>query len=593
MAASRRPATTWQLCPGWWSLNKSSALRLGHWRAAYESLLAWKGQVLRAARTGRAALREELGSEGRALADRLHNVSAALSNRVTDIARGVSALGPRELSYLVQERQRLERELAPLTARLLPAVPTWAELRDAVPKHTALVDLFLHRFYEPARWDGPTHVEKGRWTEPHVTAWVTRADSAEPVPIDLGSVAAIGSAIREHLRVQVGDEQEQRDEQEGKESRGTLALRRIEPGPDLRRLVWDPLVPHLVGIGTVIVSPDGVMGTFPYEILREEDGRFLVEDRAFIYLTDPTDLVRMPPERATTGNRLLLVGGVDYGIGAEIERKVEAQEAAQKLAVAAMAAPARESLRRGGWQRLWKSLTHTEEEAAAVRGHHETAFSGATCESLFGPRAVEEQLKLLLPQCSTAHLATHGYFNPEGLPSLEEASRREAERRRDRPLGLEESFVDVARRLEGYSPGLLSGLVCAGVNSDLPEGRDDGYLTAEEVTWLDLSGVDLVVLSACDTGLGRPRSGEGLIGLRRAFLLAGAKTVISSLWSIPDQETSELMELFYGNLWQKGMGKHEALRQAQLEMIRRNRARSDGDARPETWGAFVLDGDWR
>jgi len=107
----------------------------------------------------------------------------------------------------------------------------------------------------------------------------------------------------------------------------------------------------------------------------------------------------------------------------------------------------------------------------------------------------------------------------------------------------------IRKRLLGNHPGLLSGLVCAGVNKPAPEGGDDGLLTAEEVGCLDLSGVDLVVLSACETGLGESRSGEGLIGLRRAFHTAGARTVISALWQVKDRSTSELMQDFYQNLW--------------------------------------------
>ena len=109
---------------------------------------------------------------------------------------------------------------------------------------------------------------------------------------------------------------------------------------------------------------------------------------------------------------------------------------------------------------------------------------------------------------------------------------------------------------------------------------------------LDLSGVDLVVLSACETGLGRPQSGEGLLGLRRAFHMAGADTAISSLWSVKDQSTSELMQSFYANLFFKGMGRHEALRAAQLDMLAQNRM-EHGEALPSTWGAFVLSGEWR
>jgi len=100
------------------------------------------------------------------------------------------------------------------------------------------------------------------------------------------------------------------------------------------------------------------------------------------------------------------------------------------------------------------------------------------------------------------------------------------------------------------------------------------------------------VLSACETALGERRAGEGMIGLRRAFGLAGAKTVVSSLWSVKDRSTSELMQRFYENLWRKRQGRAEALRHAQLELLARNRA-SEHEALPSTWGAFVLSGEWR
>ena len=157
-------------------------------------------------------------------------------------------------------------------------------------------------------------------------------------------------------------------------------------------------------------------------------------------------------------------------------------------------------------------------------------------------------------------------------------------------------------RVTGYNPGLLSGLVCAGANASPGRGspahddgepaRDDGYLTAEEIGWLDLSNAQLVVLSACETGLGESKSGEGLIGLRRAIMGSGARTVISSLWTIPDDSTKVLMKSYYTNLWSNGMGPERALRAAQLSMLKENR-RVNGKPRPSAWGAFVLDGDWR
>jgi hypothetical protein len=160
-------------------------------------------------------------------------------------------------------------------------------------------------------------------------------------------------------------------------------------------------------------------------------------------------------------------------------------------------------------------------------------------------------------------------------------------------------------------PGLLSGLAFAGANTPREPEKDDGILTALEVSALDLSQVDAAVLSACETGLGEVAGGEGLFGLQRAFQVAGARTVVASLWKVPDAATAQLMQRFYTNLWEKKMPKLEALREAQLWMLREagqlqpdgtrglreiseNQPLTEGARLPPYyWAAFVLSGDWR
>jgi CHAT domain-containing protein len=167
-------------------------------------------------------------------------------------------------------------------------------------------------------------------------------------------------------------------------------------------------------------------------------------------------------------------------------------------------------------------------------------------------------------------------------------------------------------------------VVLAGANQPVSAQVDDGILTALEVAELDLAGVEVVTLSACETGLGQTAGGEGLLGLQRAFQVSGARTVVASLWKVPDHATVLLMQRFYDNLWRKKMTRLQALREAQLWMLHEaskqpelvrglaeeaRRSRQE-DSRgidfaeeqipeegkplpPYYWAAFVLAGDWR
>jgi len=127
----------------------------------------------------------------------------------------------------------------------------------------------------------------------------------------------------------------------------------------------------------------------------------------------------------------------------------------------------------------------------------------------------------------------------------------------------------------------------AGANTRVSGDKDDGILTALEVSGLDLYGTKLVVLSACETGVGEAVSGEGVYGLRRALVMAGAETQVMSLWKVDTGRTRELMIAYYKKL-KAGAGRSEALRQTQLEMLAREET-----SHPNLWASFIVSGDWR
>ena len=216
---------------------------------------------------------------------------------------------------------------------------------------------------------------------------------------------------------------------------------------------------------------------------------------------------------------------------------------------------------RAAMDTAWIPLEATKVEARVIAGMHAfTSGEDVPRGILSEERATETRLKEELPRYNFIHIATHGFFNPP--------------------------------ELDNQLPGLSAGLVCANANEEQEEGQDDGLLTAEEVSYLDLHDCYMVVLSACETALGSVQAGEGLQSLRRAFTIAGADSVISSMWKVGDESTAELMKSFYENMWVKKQGRSEALRNAQLSML--NHWRDNGtDGWPSTWGAFVLAGEWR
>jgi CHAT domain-containing protein len=209
---------------------------------------------------------------------------------------------------------------------------------------------------------------------------------------------------------------------------------------------------------------------------------------------------------------------------------------------------------------------------------------GAPLQVLIGRRASERAFKQQGPGQRILHLATHGFFLGGDCTSALQGTRAVG--------GLAPSRGTIERG--GENPLLLSGLALAGANrrsAARPE-EDDGILTAEEVASLNLDGVEWAVLSACDTGLGRVQQGEGVFGLRRAFQVAGARTVIMSLWPVEDQAGRVWMTALYRGRLGQHLDTATAMQQASLTVLRDFRARGR-TTHPFFWAGFVAAGDWR
>ena len=302
-----------------------------------------------------------------------------------------------------------------------------------------------------------------------------------------------------------------------------------------------PLRAHLGSVQMVLLSPDGALNVVPFGALIDEHDQYLLEHFTFIYLSTGRDLLRLQVQ-GSPRQPPMIITDPDFGsVGAV-----------------------------GGFT----PLPGTIAEARAIQSLLPEALV------LSGTQATEAALKHVRGP-RILHLATHGFFLhalPGGEQSLPERNFTAA----GASVPPAEGFIRIPRSAH---PLLRAGLVLAGVNQ-LQSGPEDGVLTALEAAGLDLWGTQLVVLSACETGLGDVHTGEGVYSLRRAVVLAGAESQVISLWKVDDEATKDLMVDYYRRLM-AGEGRAEALRQAQLAMLH-SRARNQ----PFYWASFISSGAW-
>ncbi len=559
--------------------------------SAYPHVMAAKGAVFerqRRMRTRRRMLRADPQSEAaRRFADYDKAVARLATLALATPDPKQAAAWRDNVAGLSRRTDELEAELARLDAGFRSAqaevVRTPEQLQAALPPGTALVDMLEYAH------SSPSPERKGKLTsERRLVAFVVRRD--RPIErIELGPMAPIQKVIDDWRLIIAA---------------GKVKLATGDPARELRRLIWEPLEPHLVGVGSVLVSPDGPIGLIPLAALPgKQPGSYLIEERPIAVVPVPRVLgsnetgrassQRTDPGKVGPARSLLLVGDIDYGgdAGARVDRGASRSAAVET---------------RAGFLPNFPRLSATQAEIGLIGSEFRKRFPGAEELKLDGVRATEEALDREAPRHRFLHLATHGYFAPKELRSALGPDDPQLKRPGIDALG--------GAGVVGYHPGLLSGIVLAGANRrPTPIDQDDGILTASEVAELDLSGVDLAVLSACETGLGEVAGGEGLLGLQRAFQEAGAGSVVASMWQVDDERTRALMTRFYENQWGKeGLQPAAALREAQLYLLRGEGQRRSGKGEqrgadrvdvegadtsksdrlpPFYWAAFVLSSD--
>jgi CHAT domain-containing protein/tetratricopeptide (TPR) repeat protein len=361
-------------------------------------------------------------------------------------------------------------------------------------------------------------------------------------------------------------------------------------GAALRRLVWDPLAGNLTGASRIFVVPDGALSLVPFAALPVGQRFYLLEQAAVIhYLSTERDLVPVPEAPVIPGKGLLALGGAAFDdptvFSTEESRpRSNSKTAANTTASVRAAESACGSFQTVKFQPLTGTLQEVRDIATLWNASGDSGAEGA--QMLVGRDASERAFKQEAHHFRVLHLATHGFFLGDSC-SLSRSGTRAVG-----GLASKSHIPPAARHVD--NPLLLSGLALAGANRRSAAGPqdDDGILTAEEVAVLNLQGTEWAVLSACDTGIGEIKAGEGVFGLRRAFQVAGVHTVIMSLWSVEDRAVVSWMRVLYEARLQKKLSTAEAVREASLAVLQHRRLHGKS-THPFFWAGFVAAGDWR
>jgi CHAT domain-containing protein/Tfp pilus assembly protein PilF len=542
-------------------------------RLALTTILRRKGRALDAFTSQLDALRSRAAQEDRKALDDL----AGIQSKVANLQLGGGELTPdakrAEVARLIAEQEKLEDAISRRSAqfRVIRQPVTLAAVQAAVPPDAALAELFVYRQY-----NAKAKTVAERFGVQHYVAYVVRRSEAVPQFVDLGEAESIDA---DAARFRNALKSSRTPETEIKQLGRNLDARLMQP---IRKL--------LGSTRRVLLAPDGALNLIPFEALVDEDGRYLIENYSFNYLTSGRDLLRLQiTDRSALGGSVVIANPQF-----DLTRPVVNCRMDQRGLGLLPDAPVSKVEYRGidFTQLCYSTLAGTEMEAAGLapllgdaKFWLQLDATEAALKSLRRPRVL--------------HIATHGFFLPD----------KTTPRTDGRDFGL---VTDNAqpRVSQEENPLLRSGLILAGVNQKQSGLDNDGVLTALEAAGLDLFGTKLVVLSACETGLGDVQNGQGVYGLRRAFVLAGSETQIMSLWKVSDAATQALMVAYYKRL-QAGEGRVAAMRAVQLEMLRGTASpAATGSGKRQTtdtadlpavknyhhpyyWAAFIPSGDWR
>jgi CHAT domain-containing protein len=504
-------------------------------RLALTTILRRKGRVLDAVSDSIQILRRHSGREEANLLQQLASARSTVATLTHNAAaRTTQHSYQAELSKAEAEAERIESLITSRSAEFRAAINpvTIEQIQKAIPTDAVLIEIVAYQPFNPTY-----RTNNEMWGELSY-AMYTLNHAGDLRWIDLGGSHVIDAELNRF--------------------RAALQDPESKDVKDIAQKLYGKLVGPLLNIigdtRRILLSADGELNLIPFGALVDEEGNFLIENFTFTYLTSGRDLLRMQVKVPSRQNPLV-IGEPDYDAIIDDQLLQNPPNGYRTI----------------DFSQVWFSpLPGTGEEALALS----TVLKEATI--LTGIQATKTVLKQITGP-SILHIATHGFFLPD--EQLQQGVRHLTHR-----SVAGSGQTQMAPKIS--NPLLRSGLALAGANNRQTSAVDNGILTALEAATLDLWGTKLVVLSACETGLGDAKVGDGVYGLRRSLVIAGAETQIMSLWKVSDAATRDLMVDYYKRM-AVGEGRAEALRNVQLPMLRNGKR-----SHPYFWAAFIQSGEW-
>lgn len=465
------------------------------------------------------------------------------------------------------EKEETEQELAEASLRFRRELDEGAagidDISGALPEGAALVAFTVYT---------PVIAGKRDASERRYMAFVLTGPDAEPRIVPLGRARDIDRRVAEWRRRVAPDKRTATISAESVYRTAAAAL---------RQEIWDPVAKQIGEPKMILVVPDGSVNLVNLSTLPIDDTEYLVGGPPIHYLGAERDVLTAG-SRSAPGDGLLALGGASFNREPALQdalRSPGQRSGCEKLTTMQFGHLPSSEREIDQVISLWREV-----EAA---GNEDGSAKASTIVRLTGDQANEAQFKSQAPGRRVLHLATHAFFLGSECASSLSGTRGVG------GLAPFPTTTTLGNRPAGESPLLLSGIVLAGANrrDEAGPNQEDGILTAEEVSVMDLAGVEWAVLSACDTGTGAIEIGEGVLGLRRAFQVAGARTVVMSLWPVGDRMARDWMTALYDARIARGMTTAESVRSASLQMLEERRKAGES-THPFAWAVFVAAGDW-